>query len=201
MYNFSFRGWTATSNIENYSKFRQRKIQLSTYCLPYIRFPKTSDHYMFTLRMATEMLFETLDKVTHPRKEELCVELQSRKPKDEGGRLQCADHNTCVYDWRINGNAGLMRRFVTFSVHRVVSTCQRWRWGRDIINTRKILPGRLEGKIPPSGRSNYNINMNICTGYTILRMSLWVLIHLLCVVMKRLSPFKNFCWWESLNFT
>jgi hypothetical protein len=41
------------------------QIQLATYCLPYIRFPKTPNHYTFTLKVATEMFAKTLDRSQH----------------------------------------------------------------------------------------------------------------------------------------
>jgi hypothetical protein len=38
---------------------------LYTQCLPYIRLPKTPDHYIFTLKMATVMFAGTLDNFQH----------------------------------------------------------------------------------------------------------------------------------------
>jgi hypothetical protein len=52
---------------------QRHQIQLATYCVPYMRLLKTSDHYKFTLNMATEMLAETLDNFEHSRR-------PSRKP-------------------------------------------------------------------------------------------------------------------------
>jgi hypothetical protein len=36
-------------------------IHLATYCLPYMKLPKTPNHDIFTLKMATAMFVETLD--------------------------------------------------------------------------------------------------------------------------------------------
>jgi hypothetical protein len=44
---------------------QHHQIQLSTYCLPYIRLPKTPNHNMFTLKMATSMSAETLEIFRH----------------------------------------------------------------------------------------------------------------------------------------
>jgi hypothetical protein len=41
------------------------KIQLATCSLPYLRLPKTPKHYMFTLKMVTAILAETLDNFQH----------------------------------------------------------------------------------------------------------------------------------------
>jgi hypothetical protein len=43
----------------------QAAVQLSTFFLPYIRLPKTSRHYIFTLNMATAKYAETLDNFQH----------------------------------------------------------------------------------------------------------------------------------------
>jgi hypothetical protein len=44
---------------------QHHQIQLSTYCLPYIRLPKSLNHYSFTLKMVTVMFVETLDNFQH----------------------------------------------------------------------------------------------------------------------------------------
>lgn len=43
-----------------YSTNQYRQIQLTTYCLPYVKLPRTPNHYTFTLKMATAVLVETL---------------------------------------------------------------------------------------------------------------------------------------------
>jgi hypothetical protein len=40
-------------------------LSYSTYCLLYIRLPKTPNHYIFTLKMATEMFVETVGNFQH----------------------------------------------------------------------------------------------------------------------------------------
>jgi hypothetical protein len=44
---------------------QHNQIQLLAYCLPYIRLPKTPNHYRFTLKMATAMSAETMDNFQH----------------------------------------------------------------------------------------------------------------------------------------
>jgi hypothetical protein len=40
-------------------------IKLTGYCLPYIRLPKTTNQYMYTLKMATSVFAETSDNFQH----------------------------------------------------------------------------------------------------------------------------------------
>jgi hypothetical protein len=44
---------------------QNHQIQLTTYCLPYIRLPKSPNHYTFTLKTATAMFAEMLDMSEH----------------------------------------------------------------------------------------------------------------------------------------
>jgi L-2-hydroxyglutarate oxidase LhgO len=53
------------SSLLFHSTNQHHQIQLATYCLPYIRLPKMSNHYTFTLKMATLMFAETFDNSQH----------------------------------------------------------------------------------------------------------------------------------------
>jgi hypothetical protein len=45
---------------------QHHQIELSTYCLPYLRkSAKTSSHYIFTLKMATAVFAEMIDNFQH----------------------------------------------------------------------------------------------------------------------------------------
>jgi hypothetical protein len=44
---------------------QHHQIQLSTYCLAYVRLPKSPNYYIFTLNMASAMFAATLDNFHH----------------------------------------------------------------------------------------------------------------------------------------
>jgi hypothetical protein len=44
---------------------QHHQIQFATYCLLYFNLPKTLNHYILTLKMATAMFAETLDSFQH----------------------------------------------------------------------------------------------------------------------------------------
>jgi hypothetical protein len=50
------------SNLLLHSTNQHHYLQPPTYCLPYVRPPKISNHYTFTLKMATAVLIKTQDK-------------------------------------------------------------------------------------------------------------------------------------------
>jgi hypothetical protein len=53
------------SSLLFHSTNQHHEIQLTTYCLPYIRLPGMRNHYTFTLKMATARFAETSDNSQH----------------------------------------------------------------------------------------------------------------------------------------
>jgi hypothetical protein len=113
---------------------QHHQMHLVTYCLPYIRLQRTSNHYIFTLKIATSVFAEALDYFLHSTR--LIPESRSCAlyPSSEVFRLSYR-----TFSYYLSRLYALVSRFAWASYSIAIRNANswnmvEWRWSRYMKN-------------------------------------------------------------------